>query len=267
MMKSTSVSTLAAALALAALSLTGCTKDDVVTSSTGPVTINLDHMVGTDPLILNTNSYQNALGQDFTVSSFKYYLSNIVFNKADGNHVALPNTYFLVDAANVASRDVALPEVPVGDYTSMTLTLGVDSARIKAGNFSGALDPNNNMFWNMNGPEFKNLLLEGYSTFAPHATGATTGGLVYHIAGYQHASTNTIRTFTVPFPAGVSLLVRPDHSPEIHTLVDVAQLFRSPNQISFADRASYNVMGGVVAARIADNAASGMFTVGHIHAD
>lgn len=263
MMKLFSVSTLAGVFALAALSLTGCEKDEALTTPTGPVTINLDHMVGTDPLQLGTGSYKNALGQDFSVSAFKYYLSNITFNKADGSRVALPNTYFLVDAANVASRDVALAEVPVGDYTSMTLTLGVDSARIKAGNFSGALDPNNNMFWNMNGPEFKNLLLEGYSPQAPHASGAATGGLVFHIAGYQHASTNTIRTFTVPFPSGVRLLVRADHSPGIHTVVDVARLFASPNQISFAT--TYNVMGGLPAARIADNAASGLFTVGHIH--
>ena len=121
------------------------------------------------------------------------------------------------------------------------------------------------MFWNMNGPEFKNLLLEGYSPQAPHASGAATGGMVFHLAGYQHASTNTIRTFTVPFPPGVRLLVRAGHSPEIHTLVDVARLFASPNQTSFAT--TYNVMGGPAAARMADNAASGLFSVGHIHAD
>ena len=265
-MKNALLAALAGAGALVLASLTGCQKDKPA-PNVGTFVLHLDHVVGADPLLLDVRSYKNALGQDFSVSVFKYYLSNLVLNKADGSHQVLPDTYFLVDAARPTTRDLRLGNVPGGDYTSLTLTLGVDSTRTRAGNYTGDLSPSNNMFWDMNGPEFKNLVFEGHSPQAPHPAPATTGGLVYHIAGFRHASTNTIRTFSVPFPAATPLLVRPDKTPNIHTLVDVAQLFRSPNRISFADSASYNVMGGRVAARIADNAAHGLFAVALIQAE
>lgn len=264
-MNRTLVSTLACALlALATAALSGCKKDDV-SSSTGAVALEFEHTVGTTPLVLGAGSYQNARGESFSVSTFKYYLSNLKLNKADGSSYAVPDTYFLVDQTDDATQHLTLGTVPTSDYTSLTITIGVDSARTKAGNFSGVLDAGKGMFWTMNGPEFINLKLEGYSPQAPHAPGAATGGLVFHIAGYRHSSTNTIRTVTLPFPTGVRLLVRSDHTPEVHLRVDAGQLFGAPNPTSFAT--TYNIMGGPTAARLADNAAAGMFSVEHIHAN
>jgi len=124
----------------------------------------------------------------------------------------------------------------------------------------------------MNGPEFINFKLEGYSPQAPHATTATTGGLIFHIAGYKHSTTNTIRTVTVPFPTGTNLLIRASHTPEVHMRVDFPKMFgpASPapagtTLMSFGT--TYNVMGGAPAARVADNIAKGVFSVAHIHAN
>jgi len=248
------------------LGLTGCKKDaDMPAGQTGVFTLHLEHMVGPANLVLNTAAYKNANGDDFTVSTFKYYLSNVLLRKADGSSYAVPNSYFLVSQDDATTQDLTMKGVPVGDYTGLTFTVGVDSARTKAGGFTGGvLDANNGMYWDMNGPEFINLKLEGYSPQAPHAPQATTGGLIFHLAGYKHSTTNTIRTVTLPFP-GVNLLVRPDHSPEIHTQVDVARLFAAPNPVSFAK--TNNVMGGLPAAKIADNMVAGMFSVEHIHAN
>ncbi|WP_316930094.1 MbnP family protein, partial [Hymenobacter sp. IS2118] len=46
-----------------------------------------------------------------------------------------------------ASQLLALKDIPVGDYQSVSFTVGVDSARNVAGAQTGALDPNNGMFW------------------------------------------------------------------------------------------------------------------------
>ena len=59
------------------------------------------------------------------------------------------------------------------------------------------------------------------------------------------------------------MLVRANHSPEIHMHVDIARMFSGPNLIKFAD--TYSVMGGAPAVKIADNIAAGMFSVVHIH--
>jgi hypothetical protein len=258
-MKPFAISALAAILAVATLGLTGCKKDSAAPVETGEFTLHLEHVVGTAPLTLGAPTYKNANGDDFTVTTFKYYVSNVTLRKADNSTYAVPDSYFLVDHANPATQDLKLTGVPAGDYTGIGFTVGVDSARTKAGNFTGVLNANNNMLWTMNGvDEFINLKLEGRSPQSPST------GLVFHIAGYQHSTTNTIRTVSLPFPAA-NLLIRADHSPEIHAKADVLKLFTGPNQISFAT--TYNTMGGPNAVKIANNLAAGLFSVGHIHAN
>ncbi len=276
-MKRFSVFPFAAALVLAAGSLTGCSKhDEIVPAQTGEFTLELDNIVGFTPngsavpLVLSANTYKNANGDDFTVSTFKYYLSNVQLRKADGSTYAVPDSYFLVDQADADSKSITLKNVPTGDYTALSFVVGVDSARTKAGNFTGTLSANNNMFWDWS-KEFINLRFEGTSPQSP------SRGLIFHVAGYKGANgaNNTIRTVTLPFPSA-NLLVRTDHAPEIHTYVNVLKLFTGPNPtptppapfqnpVNFAT--VYNKMGGPAAAKLADNIAAGMFTVSHIHAN
>ena len=258
-MKFSAISALAGVLAAAALGLTGCKKDpDTTPAKTGEFTLHLENVVGPAPLDLGAATYRNANGDAFTVTTFKYYLSNVTLRKADNSAYLVPDSYFLVDQANPDSQDLKMTGVPVGDYTGIGFTVGVDSARTKAGNFTGVLNATNGMYWDMNGPEFINLKLEGRSPQSPST------GLVFHIAGYRHATTNTIRTVILPFPAA-NLLVRADHSPEIHTQADVLKLFTGPNPISFAT--VYNTMGGPNSVKVADNLAAGLFSVEHIHAN
>lgn len=251
----------AASLALATVLATGCKKDsDPSTPQTGVFAVELENAVGARPLNLNTNTYTTAAGDQFTVSTFKYYLSNFTLTKADGSTYAVPNSYFLVDQAKSDSQHLDLKDVPVGDYTGLSFTVGVDSARTKAGNLTGVLDANNGMWWDWS-KEFINVKLEGTSPQSP------SRGLVFHIAGFKGANgaNNTIRTVSPAFPANTKLLIRPDHSPEIHLHVDVLGMFGAPNPVRFAT--VYNTMGGPQSVRVANNLAAGMFEVEHIHAN
>jgi hypothetical protein len=278
-MKRSSVSILSSALVLATLSLVGCKKDaDQPSAETGEVTLRLDNGVtqtnnagvtAFQPLVLNANTYRNANGDDFTVSTFKYYISNVKLLKADNSSYSVPDSYFLVDHAKPETQDLKVKDVPAGDYTAVAFTVGVDSARTKADNFTGVLNGDNGMLWTMNGNEFINLKLEGTSPQSP------TRGLIFHVAGYKGAANNTIRTVTLPFPAA-NLLVRPGLSPKIHVQADIAKLFTGPNPpaatappflnpVNFA--AVYNRMGGPAVAKLADNVAAGMFSVSHIRAN
>lgn len=252
---------IAAALALTTALVTGCKKDaDPSTPQTGVFAVELENGVGTLPLNLSTDTYTTAAGDRFTVSTFKYFISNLALTKADGGTYAVPNSYFLVDQAKPDSQHLNLQDVPVGDYTGLSFTVGVDSARTKVGNFTGALAADPGMFWDWS-KEFKNVVLEGTSPQSP------TGGLVFHIAGFKGANgaNNTIRTVSPAFPANTKLLIRPDHAPEIHLHVDVLALFGTPNPVRFAT--VYNTMGGPASVRVADNIAAGMFAVEHIHAN
>lgn len=252
---------LSLAFTLASALLAGCQKDsDPSAPEMGVVSLEMDHIVGDKALELDAKTYATAAGDNFTVSTFKYYISNVQLKKADNTTYSVPNSYFLVDQAKPESKVLRLTDVPAGDYTSLSFVVGVDSARTKAGAYSGALNADQGMFWEWS-QEFINVKLEGTS---PQAA---KGGLVFHIAGFKGANgaNNTIRTVSLPFPKNTKLLIRQDHAPEVHLLVDVLGMFGAPNPVRFATVS--NTMGGAASVKIADNIAAGMFEVDHIHAN
>ncbi|SDY89043.1 MbnP family protein [Hymenobacter psychrophilus] len=253
---------LAASLALGTVLLGSCDKkeDPAAEPQKSVFSVELENTVGNRSLHLDTDTYTTAAGDQFTISTFKYYLSNLELLKADGSATVLPDTYFLVDQAKKESQQLQLTDVPTGDYTALRFVVGVDSARTKAGNLQGVLGDDNGMWWAWS-KEFINVKLEGTSPQSPK------GGLVFHIAGFKGANgaNNTIRTVTLPFPGGSKLLVRTDHTPEIHLQVDALKMFSGPTTIRFAT--VNNSMGGPASVQIADNIAAGMFSVEHLHAN
>ncbi|WP_460504102.1 MbnP family protein [Hymenobacter agri] len=249
--------------AVASFSLIGCKKDEAVPNQKGTVDLAFEQTVGTAPLTLSTQTYTTPAGDQFKITTFKQYISNIKLNKTDGTTYAVPESYFLLDASNVSTLELPLKDIPVGDYKSLTFTVGVDSARNVSGAQTGALDPSNAMFWTWNSG-YIYTKLEGTSPQAPKQAGATEGGLVFHIGGFKSPN-NTIRTVTVPFPTGTNLLVRTDHAPEVHLNADIMKMFTGPNTVRFATLS--NTMGGANSVLVANNYAAGMFSVEHIHAN
>ncbi|WP_046245041.1 MbnP family protein [Hymenobacter terrenus] len=265
-MKRFSVSTFACTLAIAALSFTGCKKDKEVlpTTPTGPTTqtgtldIELDQRVGNTPLVLATQTYTTPTGDQFRVTKFNYYLSNIKLTRADGSEYVQPESYYLVEAEDNATHRLAIKDIPVGDYTGITFTIGVDSARNVSGAQKGALDPNEGMFWSWNfGYIFTKL--EGFSPQAP------TGAFTYHIGGFKKPY-DAVRTVSPAFRNGAKLLIRTDHAPEIHMTVDVLKMLTGATTVRFATFATSH-SAGPNAMLLANNYAQGMFVVDHIHAN
>ena len=269
-MKRFSISTAVYAFALAALALAGCKKDnETLANQVGTVNLQFEQTVGTTPLTLDTQTYTTPAGDQFKITTFKQYISNIKLTKTDGSTYAVPNSYYLLDAAVATAQELALKDIPVGDYKSLTFVVGVDSARNVSGAQTGALDPNNNMFWTWNSG-YIYTKLEGTSPQASHAAGASEGGLVFHIGGFKSPN-NTIRTVTLPFPTGTNLLIRADHAPEVHLNVDVLKMFVGTTGVAGTSDIRFttlsNTMGGPNSVRVANNYAAGMFSVEHIHAN
>jgi hypothetical protein len=62
-------------------SFIACKKDETTPTNTaqnGSLVVKFDNRVGIEELILNTNNYKNALGDSFKLSTFKYFVSNVV---------------------------------------------------------------------------------------------------------------------------------------------------------------------------------------------
>ncbi|SNR83932.1 hypothetical protein SAMN06269173_108125 [Hymenobacter mucosus] len=243
-------------LLFSSAALTSCKEDSDMQPKVGTLDVAIDHVVGTATLALNTGSYATPAGDQFTVSTFKYYLSNFTLKKADGTTHLVPESYYLVDEAVPASKTFTLSGIPAGDYTSLSFTIGVDSARNVAGAQTGALDPQKNMFWSWNtGYIFTKL--EGTSPQAPNTA------LVFHIGGFK-APHNTIRTIS-PSLKGATIQVQGTQTPTLHLKADVLKMFTGPTTVRFTQL--YNTMGGANSVVVADNQAAGMFVVDYVHAN
>jgi len=244
-------------LVVAAAWLIGCKKDADSQPTTGQVSFAVNNMVGTKALALDGTSYTTASGETFTVSKFKYYLSNIKLTKADGSTYAAPGEYHLVDAAQPTSTSFTVSNVPAGDYTGVSFVVGVDSTTTKADPLAltGDLNPANAMYWAWaSGHIF--LKLEGTAT-----SGSTPTPIVCHVGGYR-APYSAIVTAS-PSLGGNTLLVRAGQLPKINLSADVLKMFDGATPGSHVALGSFPeiMMPSPRAVQIAQNYAAGMFSV------
>lgn len=238
------------AVALCGLLFAACTKKDNpdTTDPTGNSIVKLEftNKVGSAKLSLNDTWYTNDHGDSFKVSKFNYYISNIKLNKAAGAYTQ-NESYHLLQQSQASSLVVDLSDVPYSKYTSVTLTIGVDSLRNVSGAQTGALDPVNGMFWTWN-TGYIMLKMEGNSPKSP----ASGGALVFHAGGFSGAN-SVLRTVTLNFPSEIT--VAKDGVNHVHIDADVLKLFKSPTLFDFATSYSINT-AGTEAKVLADNYAN-----------
>jgi hypothetical protein len=229
--------------------------------------LKFDNVVGTQNLQLNTATYTTASGEPYTVTAFDYYISNIRLANADGSFYTVPkdSSYFLIRESQISKR-VTLNNVPAGDYTGATFTIGVDSLKSTAplSERTGVLDPDGaaaDMYWNSNAG-YIFLKMEGTS---PVSTTADKK-IYYHIGGfggYESPTINNLKTVTVVVPQGMAVRVRKGRpAPEMHIYADAGKVLDGATPISIV--ANSTVMFTPFSQTIANNYA-GMFSIDHIH--
>ncbi|GAB2558710.1 MbnP family protein [Spirosoma aerophilum] len=232
-----------------------CHEPDV--TPTGRMRIAFDNVVGTSDLKLGTGSYQNAVGESFSVTKFNYFVSNIRLRREDGSEFVVPqdSSYFLIQEEKAASQTVNLSNIPTGNYTGITFVVGVDSLRSLAdiSKRTGALDPglNDGMYWEWNSG-YIFLKLEGQSAVAPAAQNNT---FFFHIGGFGGGyngkkTINNLRTVTIPFKTDMAK-VQAASVPTVQLNVDVLSIFNGSTKLSIAQHSS--VMFDTYSTNIADN--------------
>jgi len=248
-------------LVMPAMVLQSCKKDEPVetTAISNNVSLVITNKVNGQVLDMAGGTYTNAFGNSFTVSKFKYYISNISFKKADGTQYIVPvqadksTNYFLVDESVHASKTLTMAAIPEGDYNAVTFLIGIDSLRNVSGAQDGALDPANDMYWDWNSG-YIFLKMEGASP------DASNNQLTFHIGGFQPPK-STLRQVTLPLSAE-NITVRKNIAPEIHLFANLEKLFEGPSVIDFSVQSA--ALNGPDAVRIADNYQY-MFQIDHVH--
>ncbi|WP_338870200.1 MbnP family protein [Spirosoma sp. SC4-14] len=237
----------------------------VAPDSYGSLSLAFTNVAGSQAMNLNTNTYQNAVGESFTVTKFNYFISNIQLQKDDGSVYTLPqeSSYFLVEAEKPESQTMTLTSIPSGNYTGMTFLIGVDSTRSLADISlrTGVLDPalNDGMYWEWNSG-YIFMKLEGTS---PSAPAAQNNAFFYHIGGFGGGyngkkTINNLRTVTLTFNGDV-VKVDSDLKPQVRLKTDVLKVFNGSTKLSISQYPS--VMFDTYSTNIANNYAS-MFSYG-----
>ena len=253
-----------------ALTIKSCSDDDPQ-ATTSSITIEFDNIAGSSNLVLNTEDtpYTNGHGESYKATLLMYYVSSIKLKTEDGKIYEDPVSpdgskgYYLIDESKPATQEVTLENVPFGEYSEITFTIGVDANQVSQGAQTGALDPANGLFWSWNSG-YIFMALEGV---APAST-EEEHLFQYHVGGYKEDAAsnqyNNVRTVTLGFN-GDTAPVRAQHEPEVHLLFDVNKfLDGASEEVTFTGNASRH--SPAACKDLADNI-PGAFVVDHVHAN
>ncbi|MFT2007778.1 MbnP family protein [Pontibacter sp. 13R65] len=199
--------------------LSACNDKKENPEATTSVTVSIQNMVGTEPLQLDEVAYISPAGHSYSLSNFKYYLSNVKLIGSGGAKMYVePESYHLI--AQDGKTSFVMPDVPVGTYQKLELSIGIDEELNHRIDHQGDLDPSNEMVWNWD-TGYKFITLVG------SYTGQTrSGGLVFHIGGDAN-----YRTLTLDLPQPLNL--QEGGSNQLRLQADVNELFQHPNLIDF----------------------------------
>jgi hypothetical protein len=179
--------------------------------------------------------YKNMNGDTFTVSMFKYYITNVVLTKDDGSKFYEAASYHLLDHST--TTEFTINNIPIGTYKSMSYLIGVDSIHNVSGAQDGDLSPSKGMYWAWTG--YVNLKFEGNSNQA----GSIDKTLTFHIGGYS-GSNNTGQQRTLTF--GQDLVIAGGKTPQLKLKTNVCELFKNPFAFDFGH--TYDITGPGIAA-------------------
>ncbi len=245
-----------------------CQKEDEIgPNDKNNFSIEFDNRIGDQKLVLGTSKATNASGEDFTVTTLNYFVSNIELTKDNGQKISFPDKYFLVKQSDETSLTITLTDVPAANYINLKYTIGVDSVKSISdiNQRIGVLDPasygNDNMYWSWNSG-YIFFKMEGISSLSP-ANSAGLNKYQFHIGGFGGKSSitpNNIRSINLPLNTPAT--VRKDIAPVAHIIFDVSKVFNAINTISLAKS---SVIMAPAAGKVISENYSKAYQLDHIH--
>jgi hypothetical protein len=216
----------------------------------GSLALNFDNVVGTEDLRLNTGMYTNAAGENFTVRSMHYFISNISLINTNGSEYIVPqdSSYFLIKESGLVNM---MPElkIPEGEYKELRFIVGVDSLRstMDLSERTGVLTPTLSTYFNEN---------NGYIFFSIEGTSnqAPSHNYQFNIGGYGGKTSptfNNIKTITLDLTTRGIAKIREGNQSTINIKADIAFVFTGFQNISLATNS--NVQFEPFSVNIANN--------------
>jgi len=232
---------------------TGCQQNQDTSDPKTNVQLSFANEFGGQPLQLNT-IYNTLLNDQVTLTTFNYYVSNVQLKKADGTVWKQEESYHLykTDDQNNSQFSINLQDVPQGQYTELTFSIGIDPLRNSSGAQEGALDPINGMFWTWK-TGYMFVKSEGFY----YQNNQKQGAWVYHTGDDESYQTITLSLNNINLnTADNQIAVKADVQKMFGGFTGDAIQLKAP-----ADGSSISIRGGAKSVLIAQNY-SQMFSLG-----
>lgn len=159
-------------------------------------------------LVLDNLKYVTGKNDTVTISTFKFYISNVEVEFENGTSYKEPQSYHLIDSENEKSLQFQLKNAPDLKIKQLTFNIGLDSATNVSGNLEGDLDPLLGMYWAWNSG-YINMKLEGKSSSCK----SVKKEFQFHIGGYLQ-NQNALQSIVLDFPKNTT---------EIQLKVDISK--------------------------------------------
>ncbi len=220
--------------------LFACQKDETdrpgPDTTTGSVTLILEHHMDGMPLAFDTMYYATAAGHTYSVSRLEYYLSEIVLSGVDGTPDDTIHGPCYVNAGGTTSFD--LGALSGGAYSGATLLLGLPPGMNVTGGLPNTLE-NVNMAWpDPMGGGYHFIKFEGH-----FLEDASPNGFAIHVGNNSYlAHAELGQAFTLDGASG-TLALR----------FNLNELFRTPHTYDLSS-GNYSMGNMVLMGQLRDNA-------------
>jgi hypothetical protein len=227
-------------------SFASCKKELSATGSPTTITLQFDNKAGLAPLTLGTVYTDATTGEQFAVTTLKYYISNVQLISKNGTFLDAPSVYHLVDASDTTTGSLSFT-ADADSLIAISFLVGVDSNRCINGPQTGDLAPSKGMFWSA-AAGYIMAELEGISPASNQPGYAFT----FQIGGYTGAY-NVLRKVTLALP-GLPVTTRSLYTDTVLISIDadVTAWFTGPHYLPIS---SFNTCTapGLLASEYADN--------------
>ena len=138
----------------------GCSKNETITPKTATVNLHFTHLVDGNNVELDQVVYKNALGQDYSIKTIKYFITRVQLHQPDNSTIDFEDVFYVDIRTPESLIQLLNNKIPVGDYTGISFVYGLVPEDNITGRFTAP--PESLMEWPMPmGGGYHYMKLEG----------------------------------------------------------------------------------------------------------
>lgn len=207
---------------LVVLLMTACKEDPVP----GEIVLNFEHKVADQAFEFDNMIYNSPAGHPFSISTLKYYVSNITLHNTDGANYEADDIHYREEGDD-ATKVLTLEKVPSGSYNKISFVFGLDAETNVDDGLENTLT-NQNMVWPIPGDQGYH-----YMKFEGRYDSLSTG-VIKHFnlhTGATMGNQNFVE-ITVDLPNSITL---DNNTWEVDMMMDMMEWLQNPNVYDFAE--------------------------------